>query len=518
MSENAPTQPTQESAEQKWQDVYFARRLRPDVATAQPTRLLLICHAQNIQSRASHLSPEEIGLSARGWEETIALAQWLYEHEEIDFLVTDNPLRARLTAQRIGQRLGLAPKVLPFLPRDGEPAWAQEPPQASPDTPSLEALARYTAYSEKMMAACKQILAERWGKTILLVADGVAIATLVRCFAASPEAGIRIGLTSLTELQYQENRWSLAYVNRTEHLPQRARPPLPPPAESADPGQLSEKELGADSEKSALFYNQLAHRLSQEKKQTGEGDRPSNGGRPASPEVGGEMIYRFGELEEGCRLLLAGAGSGRLALDLALAGVSEVVGVDVSPGMLEQAEFLRLATQDTRLQGVNFRLAPVHALPFANGRFDVALCVHLLHHLAKPLPALRELYRVLPAHGKLILVDVNGSADAVKRATQNAIESKRNPTHATIRTQAQWTALLEQSGFQVQKEQSWVVERRAAEWLESIAVDEPTRLAVIEMLEASIETDAAGLHVRRQNDELRFDVPVIALLARKAAE
>ena len=230
------------------------------------------------------------------------------------------------------------------------------------------------------------------------------------------------------------------------------------------------------------------------------------------------MIYRFGEMEEGCRLLLAGAGSGRLALDLALAGVSEVVGVDVSPGMLEQAEFLRLATQDTRLQGVNFRLAPVHALPFANGRFDVALCVHLLHHLAKPLPALRELYRVLPAHGKLILVEVNGSTDAVKRAAQNAIESKRNPTHATIRTKDQWIALLEQSGFQVEKEQSWVVERSASQWLDSIAVDDATRVAVIEMLEASIETDAAGLHVRRQNDELRFDVPVIALLARKAAE
>lgn len=490
----------------------FARRLHPDVATGQPTRLLLACHAENVQSRVSHLSPDEIGLSARGWEETIALAQWLYDHEDIDFLLTDSPLRALLTSQRIGQRLGMALDVLPFLPRGGEPVWALEPPQANPDTPSLEVLSRYTDYAEKMMGACTRILAERWGKTTLLVADGVAIATLVRCFTDSPEASIRIELTSLTELQYQEGRWSLAYANRTEHLPQRVRLPRILPAETSDPGQLPEKDLAAESEKSARFYNQLAQRLGQEQKQIGE-DR-----RPVSREVSGEMLYRFGELEEGCRLLLAGAGSGRLALDLALAGVSEVVGVDVSPGMLERAEFLRLATQDTRLDGVNFRLAPVHALPFSNGRFDVALCVHLLHHLAKPLPALRELHRVLPAHGKLLLIDINGSTDAVKRATQNAIESKRNPTHATIRTQSQWTALLEQSGFRVEKEQSWVVERNAAEWLDSIAVDDPTRLAVNEMLEASMETDAAGLRVRRQNGELRFDVPVIALLARKVAE
>lgn len=518
MPENASTQPTSESTEQKWQELYFARHLHPDVTPTQPTRLLLICHAQNIQSRASHLSSDEIGLSARGWEETIDLAQWLYEHEEVDFLLTDTPLRARLTAQRIGQRLGLPPQALSFLPRDGEPAWAMEPPQASPDTPSLEALARYTAYSEKMMTACKHILAERWGKTTLLVADSVAIATLVRCFAASPEAGIRIGLTSLTELQYQENRWSLAYVNRTEHLPQQARPLRTSPAETADTDQLPERDLAAESEKSARFYNQLALRLGQEHKPLQNSGRPTDGNDPAPREISEKMIYRFGELEEDSRLLLTGAGSGQLALDLALAGVSEVVGVDVSPRILEKAEFLRLATQDTRLQGVNFRLAPVHALPFPDGRFDAALCVHLLHHLAKPLPALRELYRVLPAHGKLILIEVNGSADAVKRATQNAIESKRNPTHATIRTQSQWTALLEQAGFQVEKEKSWVTDRSAARWLDCIAVDDPTRMAVIEMLEASIETDAAGLHVRRQNGELRFDVPVIALLARKAAE
>ncbi|RLT34293.1 MAG: methyltransferase domain-containing protein [Chloroflexi bacterium] len=512
MTENRPAQPTPAATEQKRQGVYFASRLHPDIAPNHPTRLLLACHAQNVQSRASHLSPDEIGLSARGWEETTALAQWLYEHEDIDALLTDSPLRARLTAQRIGQRLGLSSQVLSYLPRGGEAEWALEPPQASIASLGPESLARYSAYAEGMLEACQRILAERWGKTTLLVASSTAIATIVRSFTGSPESGIQIGLTSLTELQYHDNRWSLAYSNRTEHLPQPVRPPRMPPTDAADPDRLAEKDLAAESEKSARFYDQLARRLRQ------ESSHLTDGSGSASREVNGEMLYRFGELGEGRRLLLAGAGSGRLALDLALAGVSEVVGVDVSPGMLERAESLRLATQDTRLQRVNFRLAPVHALPFVNGRFDVALCVHLLHHLAKPLPALRELHRVLPAQGTLILIDVNGSPDAVKRATQNAIESKRNPTHTTIRTQAQWTALLQQSGFLVEKEQSWVVERKASEWLDSIAVDDATRLAVIEMLEASIETDAAGLHVRRQNGELHFDVPVIALLARKVAE
>jgi len=186
--------------------------------------------------------------------------------------------------------------------------------------------------------------------------------------------------------------------------------------------------------------------------------------------------------------------------------------------MLEKAEFLRLNTRDIRHQRVNFRLAPIHDLPFKNGRFDVALLIHLLHHLADPRPSLAELHRILPAHGRLVVIDIDGLEDAVKRATQNAIEGKRNPSHALLRTGKQLTSLLEESGFRVEKQQRWKVERSASEWLGSIGAEENTRVAVFEMLEASIETDAAGLHVRRQGTDLLFDAHLIALLAQKVAD
>ena len=43
-----------------------------------------------------------------------------------------------------------------------------------------------------------------------------------------------------------------------------------------------------------------------------------------------------------------------------------------------------------------------------------------------------------------------------------------------------------------------------------------SKIAVMEMLEASIETDAAELHVHRQDSTLFFQQQVVYLQARKA--
>lgn len=514
MQHNAPASASIPSTAAGKNPGSFACHLRPSTTATQPTRLLLVCYAENMQSRHLRLTADETGLSARGWEQTTALAHWLRTYEEIDLLFADNRLSARLTAQRIGQQLNLPLRAISYLPRSAEPSWALQPPLAAPPATAgsdwLEALARHTAYTEELVAALSRLLADAWGKTTLLVTDAVAIAALLRSFAGGAELGIAISHASLSEVVYHDGRWSLAYINRSEHLARQAPARRIAPAESSA-DKISDQELNAEIEKIAHFYNQAALRLGQENPE-------QRGGRqPSAPDMNAEQIRRFAELEDECHLLLVGAGSGQVAVELAQTGISEVVGIDVSPAMLERAESLRLGNKDERLQRVNFRLAPAHDLPFVVGRFDVALCVHLLHHLAKPLPTLRELQRILPAHGKLVLIDIDGSTDAVRRATQNAIESKRNPTHATIRTGKQLAALLNESGFQVEKEQSWKIERSANAWLDGVAVDESTRTAVLEMLEASIETDAAGLHVRRQGNDLRFDAHVIAFVARKAA-
>jgi ubiquinone/menaquinone biosynthesis C-methylase UbiE len=95
-----------------------------------------------------------------------------------------------------------------------------------------------------------------------------------------------------------------------------------------------------------------------------------------------------------------GCGSGRIAATLApYAGA--VVAVDASPEMLEVARS-RLADFDN-VQLVQGR---IEDLPLASASLDIALVVHLLHHVADPSAALAEVARVLRPGGRLVIADV----------------------------------------------------------------------------------------------------------------
>jgi ubiquinone/menaquinone biosynthesis C-methylase UbiE/DNA-binding transcriptional ArsR family regulator len=95
-----------------------------------------------------------------------------------------------------------------------------------------------------------------------------------------------------------------------------------------------------------------------------------------------------------------GCGSGRLAATIAPYARS-VVAVDSSPEMLGVAR-ARLASFDN-VQIVQGR---IEELPLASASLDLALVVHLLHHVADPSAALAEVARVLRPGGRLVVADV----------------------------------------------------------------------------------------------------------------
>ena len=95
-----------------------------------------------------------------------------------------------------------------------------------------------------------------------------------------------------------------------------------------------------------------------------------------------------------------GCGSGRIAAAIAPYAHS-VVGVDSSPEMLDVAR--------SRLAGFgNVQLVEgrIESLPLESASLDLALVVHLLHHVADPSAALSEVARVLRPGGRLVIADV----------------------------------------------------------------------------------------------------------------
>ena len=94
------------------------------------------------------------------------------------------------------------------------------------------------------------------------------------------------------------------------------------------------------------------------------------------------------------RILDAGCGTGRHSAYLSALGHA-VVGVDASDAMVRQAR--------ERVPSGEFSVGSVEQLAFPSASFSAALCALTLGHLEDPVPAIRELARVLQPNAPLVI-------------------------------------------------------------------------------------------------------------------
>ena len=103
-------------------------------------------------------------------------------------------------------------------------------------------------------------------------------------------------------------------------------------------------------------------------------------------------------------ILDAGCGTGALAAALA-PHVAHVHAIDASPAMLSAASS-RLAA----CSNVTLSEGTLEALPLGDASLDAAVLMLVLHHVADPLRALRDVRRVLRPNGRLLISDMRPHA------------------------------------------------------------------------------------------------------------
>jgi SAM-dependent methyltransferase len=141
------------------------------------------------------------------------------------------------------------------------------------------------------------------------------------------------------------------------------------------------------------------------------------------------------------RALDSGTGSGALAFALA-PHVSEVVGVDLVPELLEQAR-----KRAERFPNATFVEGDATKLPFGYGEFDLAGTLRTLHHIARPELAMAELTRVTRARGRLLVVDQIAPVDPLAAVELNRFEAARDPSHTRTLADVDLRGLFESNGL-----------------------------------------------------------------------
>jgi ubiquinone/menaquinone biosynthesis C-methylase UbiE len=108
--------------------------------------------------------------------------------------------------------------------------------------------------------------------------------------------------------------------------------------------------------------------------------------------------YLLPHIEHGMTLLDVGCGPGTITADLAglVSPGGRVTAVDAATDALTAA---KQVIRERILDNVEFAVADVHRLDFANDSFDIVHAHQVLQHLADPVGALREMRRVCKPGG-----------------------------------------------------------------------------------------------------------------------
>jgi len=153
-------------------------------------------------------------------------------------------------------------------------------------------------------------------------------------------------------------------------------------------------------------------------------------------------------------LLDLGSGPGAMAR---AAGpfVAGVVLCDLSPAML------RVAGTESRRAG---RLVPSRAaadgsrLPFRNVSFDLVACRNAVRLLGDPERVIAEIARVLRPGGRVAMSDVMATGDTAVDRVVFEIETLLAPADVTLRTPAEWGAMLAAAGLRLETTDAGLVE------------------------------------------------------------
>ncbi len=151
-------------------------------------------------------------------------------------------------------------------------------------------------------------------------------------------------------------------------------------------------------------------------------------------------VLGFAQPSPGGSVLEVGSGTGNfLALFEEMGDLC--VGVDLVPEMQREAARLHPGQSLVRAEGIR--------LPLRSRSVGLVACAQMLHHVAQPVPLVREMARVTAPDGKVLIVDQAAPEKFEHAVVMNELERLRDPTHAASRPPSAFLTIATAAGLRV---------------------------------------------------------------------
>jgi len=162
-------------------------------------------------------------LTDRGRQQARLLGRWLAANQAIDAIYASTLIRASETAEIVAAELRLPVHLDDDLREFEVSYWDDSDDYAPPYVNSSTAASTYLPeaylpFKFRVQRAAQRILAAHPKGTVLIVAHGGTIGTIVRCVLGVHNFGVQTAPTGLHHLHWTGSRWVIEFMNRLDHL------------------------------------------------------------------------------------------------------------------------------------------------------------------------------------------------------------------------------------------------------------------------------------------------------------
>jgi SAM-dependent methyltransferase len=194
--------------------------------------------------------------------------------------------------------------------------------------------------------------------------------------------------------------------------------------------------------------------------------------------------------------------------------VEQATGIDFTPAMLDKA---RALAAERGLENVAWDQGDAYALPYVDGSFTIVVTRYSLHHLERPLAALKEMVRVCAPGGRIIVVDAYAPQDPAQAAAYHRVEVLRDPSHARSLSLDELTGLFAAGGLGEPQTTLFELPVELTDLLARAFPNAGAEIEIAKAFNASAIDNSLGIPVRRDGDRLHISYQAAILAASRSS-
>ncbi|MFC5185341.1 class I SAM-dependent methyltransferase [Actinomadura harenae] len=193
-------------------------------------------------------------------------------------------------------------------------------------------------------------------------------------------------------------------------------------------------------------------------------------------------LVRFLEPELDLEDVVLEVAAGTALVSRAIAGrVRHATALDLTPAMLAEG---KRAADASGVTNMTFTRGDATGLPYLDRSFTLVVTRFSMHQVRDPEAVVREMVRVARPGAAIVVADIvrpsSGAGDP------DRIERLRDPSHASLRTEAEIAAMLAEAGAEVRRAERFDVVRPLDPWLAFTGTSGETSAEVRKDLEAEL--------------------------------